>query len=64
MKYLLDVITVDSRLRETFDSARDCSELITYLAGTGHGNLEEQLVALLRNGEISPEEYTAAGLQF
>jgi type II secretory ATPase GspE/PulE/Tfp pilus assembly ATPase PilB-like protein len=64
MKYLLDVIHVDSRLRETFDSARDCSELLKYLSGIGHGNLEEQLVNLLRKGEISPEEYTAAGIQF
>jgi hypothetical protein len=64
MKYLLDVVTVDSPLRGAFDSARDCTELQTYLAGAGHGRLADHLAELLKNGEISPEEYTAAGIQF
>jgi type II secretory ATPase GspE/PulE/Tfp pilus assembly ATPase PilB-like protein len=64
MKYLLDVVTVDAAFREAFDSARESSELLCRLAGNGYGGIEGQLDGLLRNGDISPEEYASAKVQY
>jgi type IV pilus assembly protein PilB len=64
MKYLLDVVSVDAAFREAFDSARESSELLCRLSGNGYGGIGGQLDGLLRNGEISPEEYASAKVQY
>jgi type II secretory ATPase GspE/PulE/Tfp pilus assembly ATPase PilB-like protein len=64
MKYLLDVVSVDSHFREAFGCARESSELLKSLAGNGHGGINGQLDGLLRSGEISAEEYAAAKVRF
>lgn len=64
MKYLMDVVTVDTAFRDSFESARECAELLCRISGNGYGNIDGRLQGLLRNGEISPEEYTAAKAQY
>jgi type IV pilus assembly protein PilB len=64
MKYLLDVVPVDAAFREAFASARESSELLCRLAGNGYGGIYGQLDGLLRNGDISPEEYASAKVQY
>jgi type IV pilus assembly protein PilB len=64
MKYLLDVVSVDTAFREAFESARESTELLCTLGGNGYGGINGQLDGLLQNGEISPEEYAAAKVQY
>lgn len=64
MKYLMDVVTVDAAFRESFESARESAELLNRISGNGYGNIDGRLQGLLRNGEISPDEYTAAKAQY
>jgi len=64
MKYLLEVVSVDAAFREAFDSARESSELLGRLSGSGYGGIGGQLDGLLRNGEISPEEYASAKVPY
>ena len=64
MKYLLDVVSVDADFREAFGCARESSELLKSLAGNGYHGINGQLDGLLRNGEISAEEYASAKVRF
>jgi hypothetical protein len=64
MKYLLDVVSVDTAFREAFESARESTELLSTLGGNGYGGINSQLDGLLQNGEISPEEYATAKVQY
>jgi type II secretory ATPase GspE/PulE/Tfp pilus assembly ATPase PilB-like protein len=64
MKYLLDVVSVDADFREAFGSARESSELLENLAGSGYRGINGQLDGLLQSGEISAQEYAAARVRF
>jgi type II secretory ATPase GspE/PulE/Tfp pilus assembly ATPase PilB-like protein len=64
MKYLVEALTVDARFREAFDSARDSSEFLKRLSGNVSNNIDDHLRTLLRNGDISPEEFAAASAKF
>jgi type II secretory ATPase GspE/PulE/Tfp pilus assembly ATPase PilB-like protein len=63
-KYLVDVLSFDPELREKLASVRESAELSGYLAGKGYRGIAQKLTELLRNGEISPEEYQAAQAQY
>jgi type II secretory ATPase GspE/PulE/Tfp pilus assembly ATPase PilB-like protein len=64
MKYLLEVVTVDAAFRDSFESARESAELLSRISGNGYGNIDGQLQGLLCKGDISPEEYAAARVQY
>jgi hypothetical protein len=64
MKYLVEALAVDAGFREAFESARDGAEFLSRLSGNGPGNIDGQLHTLLRNGDISPEEYAAASAKY
>jgi len=59
-KFLVDVLPFDPELREILASARESADLFSYLEDKGHCGIPEKLAEMLRNGEISPEEYQAA----
>jgi len=58
-RYLMDIVAVDPALRDVFASARDGSEILRHLDGTGYRGIAGELGDLLRSGDISPEEYLA-----
>ena len=59
-KFLLDVLPFDPELREILASARQSAELSSYLREKGYHGIPEKLAVMLRNGEISLDEYQAA----
>lgn len=59
-KFLLDVLPFDQELREILASARESADLFSYLKDKGYQGIPEKLAEMLRNGEISPDEYQAA----
>ena len=59
-KYLMGLISFDSGMLETFETARDNGEILRYLNATGYRGIREEGLELLKAGEISPEEYAAA----
>ena len=64
MKYLLEVVNIDSGFRDSFESARESAELLSRISGNCYGNIDDQLQGLLRKGDISPEEYAAARARY
>ena len=58
--YLLEVITFDEGLLRRFETARDAPEIIAWLRDQGHQGLAEVGTALLKGGEISPDEFVAS----
>ena len=59
-KFLLDVLPFDPELRELLASARESADLFSYLKDKGFHGIPEKLAEMLRNGEISLDEYQAA----
>jgi type II secretory ATPase GspE/PulE/Tfp pilus assembly ATPase PilB-like protein len=59
-RYLIDIVTVDTDLRDVFASARDSADILRYLEESGHRGIAGELADLLREGKISPEEYSAS----
>lgn len=59
-KFLLDVLPFDAELQEILASARESADLFSYLKNKGYHGIPEKLAEMLRNGEISPDEYQAA----
>jgi type IV pilus assembly protein PilB len=59
-KFLLEVLPFDPALRELLATARESAELFSHLEKQGFRGLPEKLGDMLRNGEISREEYQAA----
>lgn len=61
MKYLMDVVNVDTTFRDSFESARESAEILNRFSGN---SIDSQLQGLLHNGEISPGEYAAAKVRY
>lgn len=59
-RFLLDVLTFDQDFLNVFEQARDVNELTTYLGGIGYQGINDEGLALLMAGEVSPEEYIAS----
>ena len=59
-KFLVDVLPFDQELRECLVSARESADLFSHLGEKGYHGIPEKLDEMLRNGEISPQEYQAA----
>lgn len=59
-KFLLDILPFDDELRELLASAREIREIFSYLIEKGYRGIPERLDEMLRNGEISRQEYQAA----
>lgn len=59
-KFLLDVLPFDPALRAVLATARESADFFSHLEQKGFRGIPEKLDDLLRNGEISLEEYQAA----
>jgi type IV pilus assembly protein PilB len=59
-RHLVDVVSFYQAFQDRFATARDGSEMLGYLAGTGYRTVAGELLELLQNGEISVDEYMAA----
>jgi type II secretory ATPase GspE/PulE/Tfp pilus assembly ATPase PilB-like protein len=56
-KFLTDVIVFSEEFLRIFEQASDVAALENYLALIGYQGLAEEGLRLLKNGEVSPEEY-------
>lgn len=59
-RHLVDVVTFYQAFQDRFATARDDTELLGYLAGSGYRTVAGELLELLQQGELSVEEYMAA----
>jgi type IV pilus assembly protein PilB len=64
MKYLLDVMTVDKGIRLPYCSTGDGAEYMAGIHSRSHESYKNHLAAMLRNGDISPDDFSSAGIRF
>lgn len=61
-RFLMDVLVFDDELLQLFRQASDVTSLEVFLSRRGRQGIRQQGLRLLKEGELSPEEYVASVL--
>lgn len=59
-RFLLDTLVFDDEFLRVFEQSTDVAALDNYLSLVGYHGIEQEGLALLNNGDVSPEEYIAS----
>jgi len=61
--FLTDIICFDTKSHDRFETSRDGNSFLESLHADGYCGMESEGEALIRAGDVSPEEYIAAVIQ-
>jgi type II secretory ATPase GspE/PulE/Tfp pilus assembly ATPase PilB-like protein len=59
-RFLMDNLLFDDAFLKVFEQSSDLKQLSDYLDSTGYHGINHQGLSLLKNGQVSPEEYIAS----